>query len=59
MRLAEDVKRLIVAAAIASTMGLALLSTVPHTQADRVACDTHSGAIQIAEKGSDGQETHG
>lgn len=55
-----DLRKLIIAAAIASTMAFAVGSTVIQVGAR----DAHAGLgctglVQIAEKGSDGQETHG
>ncbi len=55
MNKAGKIKRLIIGAAIASTMVFGLLSAIP---AGAPTLQTGT-AIQIAEKGSDGQETHG
>ncbi len=53
----KDIARIVLAAAIAATMGLALWSVAP---VQLHASLGHSAvAIQVAEKGSDGQETHG
>ncbi len=61
MKTARSIKSIIIAAAIASTMALAIGSstfglgsrTAGSGLADR------PGLLQIADKGSDGQETHG
>lgn len=59
MKRAEYIKRLILAAAIASTMALTVIASVPRSTAERVARDAGATAFQVADKGSDGQETHG
>ncbi len=57
MRKVSEIKKLIVSAAIASTMALGILSALPTGNgAETLRAGT---AIQVADKGSDGQETHG
>ena len=57
MTQAAYIKKLIIGVAIASTMALSILSVLP---AGNIPEPTGFGStIQVADKGSDGQETHG
>ncbi len=61
MKLADEIRKLLLAAAIASTLAIATGSLLNGTSCvERIASlATHSHSIQVADKGSDGQETHG
>ncbi|MBM3495238.1 MAG: hypothetical protein FJX72_13090 [Armatimonadetes bacterium] len=60
MRTAHEVKRLILAAAIASAMAICL-SALPRdlTTVPRASVSAAGSVVHVADKGSDGQETHG
>ena len=53
-----DIKRIILSAAIAATMAMGIVAVIPDGADQRISA-ANGAAVLVADKGSDGQETHG
>jgi uncharacterized membrane protein len=58
MKTRADIKRIILSAAVAATMAMGLVAVIPDGATPHVSAG-NGVAVQVADKGSDGQETHG